>query len=243
MRRHSPLIHPTPQRSQIRILPLKLDPNKQFSGFLFDMDGTLLTSIAAAERVWGAWAQRQGLDPVAFLPTMHGRRAIDTIRRLKLPGLDPEVEAEKITRAEIDDVEGVVAIAGAAEFLAALPTDRWAIVTSASKELARRRLEAAGLSMPSVIVTGEDVAVGKPDPQCFLLAARRLGFPAANCLVFEDVEAGVKAGKAAGADVVVVTAAGHCFDSLGDPTIDDYLEAVPVVAADGLLSIRFADPR
>ena len=127
MRRHSPLIHPTPQRSQIRILPLKLDPNKQFSGFLFDMDGTLLTSIAAAERVWGAWAQRQGLDPVAFLPTMHGRRAIDTIRRLKLPGLDPEVEAEKITRAEIDDVEGVVAIAGAAEFLAALPTDRWAI--------------------------------------------------------------------------------------------------------------------
>ncbi|WP_413712624.1 HAD-IA family hydrolase [Rhizobium sp. Rhizsp82] len=204
------------------------------------MDGTLLTSIAAAERVWGAWAQRQGLDPVAFLPTMHGQRAIDTIRRLNLPGVDPEIEAEKITNAEIDDIQGVAAIAGAAEFLAALPADRWAIVTSASKELARRRLETAGLSIPSVIVTGEDVAVGKPDPQCFLLAARRLGFPAANCLVFEDVEAGVKAGRAAGADVVVVTAAGHDLDLPNNPTLNDYTEIVPEVSADGLLSITAA---
>lgn len=219
---------------------MKFDPNKQFSAFLFDMDGTLLTSIAAAERVWGAWAERQGLDPVAFLPTMHGQRAIDTIRRLNLPGVDPEIEAEKITNAEIDDVQGVAAIAGAAEFLAALPTDRWAIVTSASKELARRRLETAGLSIPSVIVTGEDVAVGKPDPQCFLLAASRLGFPAASCLVFEDVEAGVKAGRAAGADVVVVTAAGHDLDLPNNPTLNDYTEIVPEVSADGLLSITAA---
>ncbi|UWU37651.1 HAD-IA family hydrolase (plasmid) [Rhizobium sophoriradicis] len=202
------------------------------------MDGTLLTSIAAAERVWGTWAQRHGLDPIAFLPTIHGQRAIDTIRRLELPGVDPEIEAEKITNAEINDVYGVVAIAGAAEFLAALPTDRWAIVTSASKKLAQRRLEAAGLSTPRVIVTGEDVAVGKPDPQCFLLAANRLGVPAANCLVFEDVEAGVKAGQAAGADVVVVTAAGHKFDRPIYPSINDYTDLVPVVSADGLLSIK-----
>ena len=221
---------------------MKLDLNKQFSAFLFDMDGTLLTSIAAAERVWGAWAKRQGLDPIAFLPTMHGQRAIDTIRRLELPGVDPEIEAAKVTNAEIDDVQGVVAIAGAAEFLAALPTDRWAIVTSASKKLAQRRLEAAGLTIPGVIVTGEDVAVGKPDPQCFLLAARRLGFPAANCLVFEDVEAGVKAGRAAGADVVVVTAAGHDLDLPNDPTINDYTEIMPEVSADGLLSIRLTLP-
>ncbi|WP_280954333.1 HAD-IA family hydrolase [Rhizobium sp. H4] len=222
---------------------MKLDPNKQFSAFLFDMDGTLLTSIAAAERVWGAWAQHQGLDPITFLPTMHGQRAIDTIRRLELPGVDPEIEAAKITNAEIDDVQGVVAIAGAAEFLAALPTDRWAIVTSASKKLAERRLEAAGLSIPSVIVTGEDVAVGKPNPQCFLLAAKRLGILAANCLVFEDVEAGVKAGQAAGADVVVVTAAGHDLSFPNNPTIKDYTEVVPVVSADGLLSIKLACAR
>ncbi|ASS58966.1 HAD family hydrolase [Rhizobium leguminosarum bv. viciae] len=223
----------------MRILfPLKINENMKFSAFLFDLDGTLLTSIAAAERVWGAWAQRQGLDPITFLPTMHGQRAIDTIRRLKLPGLDPEIEAARITKAEIEDVQGVVAIAGAAEFLAALPVDRWAIVTSASKKLAQSRLEAAGLVKPHVIVTGDDVAVGKPDPQCFLLGAKRLGFRAANCLVFEDVEAGVKAGRAAGADVIVVTAAGHDLDLPNTQTIDDYTNIVPVVSAEGLLSIK-----
>ncbi|EJB08218.1 haloacid dehalogenase superfamily enzyme, subfamily IA [Rhizobium leguminosarum bv. trifolii WSM597] len=218
---------------------MKLDPNKKFSAFLFDMDGTLLTSIAAAERVWGAWSRSHGLDPIAFLPTMHGKRAIDTIRRLDLPGVDAEIEAEKITKAETDDVQGVAAIAGAAEFLDALPLDRWAIVTSASKKLAQRRLEAAGLTIPRIIVTGEDVAVGKPDPQCFLLAARQLGFSAANCLVFEDVEAGVKAGQAAGADVVVVTAAGHDLNLPANPIINDYREVVPVLSADGLLSISY----
>ena len=217
---------------------MKLDENRKFSAFLFDMDGTLLTSIAAAERVWGAWAQRQGLDPIAFLPTMHGQRAIDTIRRLELPGLDPEIEAANITKAEIEDVEGVVAIAGAAEFLASLPDDRWAIVTSASRQLAQRRLEAAGLTIPRVMVTGEDVAVGKPDPQCFLLGAKRLGVSPSNCLVFEDVEAGVKAGRAAGADVLVVTAAGHGIDWRDFPTIKHYISIRPVVSADGSLSIQ-----
>ena len=204
------------------------------------MDGTLLTSIAAAERVWGTWAQRQGLDPIAFLPTMHGQRAIDTIRRLDLPGLDPELEAAAVTQAEIEDVQGVVAIAGAAEFLAALPSDRWAIVTSASRKLAERRLEAAGLSVPRVIVTGDDVAIGKPDPQCFLLGAKRLGVPVADCLVFEDVEAGLRAGRAAGADVIAVTAAGHRLNWSNIQTIDDYTNIVPVVSAAGLLSIKLA---
>ena len=219
---------------------MKLDENKKFSAFLFDMDGTLLTSIAAAERVWGTWAQRQGLDPIAFLPTMHGQRAIDTIRRLDLPGLDPELEAAAVTQAEIEDVQGVVAIAGAAEFLAALPSDRWAIVTSASRMLAERRLEAAGLSVPRVIVTGDDVAIGKPDPQCFLLGAKRLGVPVADCLVFEDVEAGLRAGRAAGADVIAVTAAGHRLNWSNIQTIDDYTNIVPVVSAAGLLSIKLA---
>ena len=64
--------------------------DKTFSAFLFDMDGTIINSIAAAERVWGAWAERHGLDVATFLPTMHGARGVDTIRRLGLPGVDPE---------------------------------------------------------------------------------------------------------------------------------------------------------
>ena len=55
--------------------------DRQYRAFLFDMDGTLLNSIAAAERVWAAWAQRHGLDVEAFLTTIHGVRAIDTLTR------------------------------------------------------------------------------------------------------------------------------------------------------------------
>ena len=177
-----------------------------FEAFLFDMDGTLLSSIAAAERVWTAWAQRHGVDAVALLAHLHGRRAIDTIRGLNLPGVDAEVEAAAITQAEIDDVDGIVPIAGAVEFLAALPATRWAVVTSAPRALAERRMAAAGLPLPAVFITAEDVRVGKPAPDGYRLAAGRLGVAAHSCLVFEDAPAGIQAGEAAGAAVVVVSA-------------------------------------
>ena len=133
----------------------------------------------------------------SFLPTIHGVQTVDTIRRLALPGVDPEIEAAGITRAELDDVDGIEAIAGAADFLRSLPGNRWSIVTSATRDLALRRLAAAGLPLPAVIVTAEDVKRGKPAPDGFLLAAKRLGFPISDCLVFEDAPAGIAAAEAA----------------------------------------------
>jgi sugar-phosphatase len=128
-------------------------PIRAFGGFLFDMDGTILSSIASAERAWTVWAKRQGLDVEAFLPTIHGVQSVETIRRLNLPGIDPVAEAHALTEAEMLDVDDVVPIGGAAAFLAALPPDRWAIVTSAPKRLAEVRLKAAGLPLPGVFVT------------------------------------------------------------------------------------------
>ncbi|RWG29404.1 HAD family hydrolase, partial [Mesorhizobium sp.] len=115
-------------------------PGRKFAAFLFDMDGTVLNSIAAAERVWTKWARRHGLDVASFLPTIHGKRAIETIAALKLPGVDPVVEADALLEAEAADLEGIVPIPGAVAFLKSLPPERWAVVTSAPRELALLRM-------------------------------------------------------------------------------------------------------
>lgn len=183
-----------------------LFPDRGFDAFLFDMDGTLLSSLAAAERVWTRWGARFGLDPAVFLPAIHGVRAADTIRRFAPAGTDVDAEAAWVTQAEIDDVAGIEAIPGVAAFLDSLPPERWAIVTSAPRTLALRRMGAIGLAPGRVFVGADDVARGKPDPSCYRLAAERLGCAAADCLVFEDAPAGIAAAEAAGATVMVITA-------------------------------------
>lgn len=183
-----------------------LFPDREFAAFLFDMDGTVLTSIVAAERVWGAWARKHGLDVEAVLKQIHGRRAIETVRSFNIPDVDEAAEVLALMEGEIADVEGIDAIEGAVAFLSALPADRWAVVTSAPRELAKVRLMAAGLPLPAVLITAEDVERGKPAPDCFLLAAQRLGHPIEACLVFEDAPAGIAAAEAAGASIVVITA-------------------------------------
>lgn len=216
-------------------LPL---PQRDYAAFLFDMDGTILTSIAAAERVWGNWAQGQGLDVAAFLPTIHGMRSVETIRRLALPGIDPVAEAHRITQAEIDDTTGIEAIAGAAAFIASLPPERWAIVTSAPRALAERRVAAAGLPLPAILVAAEDVQRGKPAPDCFLLGARKLGVAPQDCLVFEDTLAGLQAAEEAGMDRVVVTVTHRHTLETAAAGIYDYSELRAVSAADGRLRLQ-----
>jgi sugar-phosphatase len=214
-------------------------PTRAFAAFLFDMDGTILTSIKAAERVWGLWAASHGLDVAAFLPTIHGKRTEETIRALELPGVDPLAEAAFITRAEIEDVAGVEAIAGVAAFLASLPRARWAIVTSAPRLLAEARIAAAGLPVPQVLVAAEDVERGKPAPDPFLLGARKLGVAPADCLVFEDTLAGLQSAAAAGmASVVVTTTHAHPLDTQV-PAVPDYAGLRAVQTNEGLLEVTY----
>ncbi|HPF23613.1 MAG TPA: HAD-IA family hydrolase [Hyphomonas sp.] len=207
---------------------------------LLDMDGTILNSIRSAERIWSRWADRHGLNVDAFLPTIHGVQSIETIRRLNLPGIDPETEAAAITQAEIEDVEGIEAIAGADGFLAALPAAKWGIVTSAPRALALRRIEAAGLPVPPLLIAAEDVANSKPAPDCFQLAASQLGTTADRCLVVEDSVAGIASAESAGAAVLVVTATHHTPMDLRHAAILDYRDLMLERAVDGSLSIHHA---
>ncbi|WP_085630488.1 HAD-IA family hydrolase [Pseudomonas sp. R16(2017)] len=211
--------------------------NRAFGAFLFDMDGTVLNSIAAAERIWSAWAVHHGVDVDSFLPTIHGVRAIDTIRRLNLPGVDAQAQAAYITVAEIEDVEGVVEIPGAAAFLKALPADRWAMVTSAPRDLALRRMAAAGIPEPAVMITAEDVTTGKPDPAGYRLAAERLGVEPGDCLVFEDATAGILAAEAVGAPLMVITATHQYPLETPHATIDRYDGLEIRAGSDGRLSL------
>ncbi|NKI69846.1 HAD-IA family hydrolase [Collimonas pratensis] len=210
----------------------------RYSAFLFDMDGTILNSIAAAERIWGVWALRHGLDVASFLSTIHGARAVDTVARLALPGIDPEQEAIGITLAEIADVEGIVEINGAADFLRSLPADKWAVVTSAPRDLAARRMKAAGIPVPAVLVTAEDVAAGKPHPDGYLLAASKLNVDARDCLVFEDAAVGIAAGEAAGATVMVVAATHFHPLASPHPSINSYETMLIEIDSDGLMLLQ-----
>ncbi|WP_229217673.1 HAD-IA family hydrolase [Massilia forsythiae] len=212
-------------------------PARAYAAFLFDMDGTILTSIKAAERVWSAWAAGHGLDVAAFVPTIHGKRGVDTIRNLNLPGVDPAAEVLRIMLAGIEDVADIEGIRGAAAFLASLPAGRWAIVTSAPRRLAEARIAAAGMPLPAVLVAAEDVARGKPAPDPFLLGAQKLGVASADCLVFEDTLAGLQSAAAAGMDSVVVTTT-HAHPLATDvAAVLDYEDLRTEVAPDGGLRL------
>jgi len=212
-------------------------PTRAYDAFLFDMDGTLITSTAAAERVWAAWGRRHGLDLDVFMPTIHGVRAMDTIRRQNLPDIDLQAEVDWVTGGEIEDTDGVTEVPGAIAFVATLPPDRWAVVTSASPDLMEARLRAAGLTPPRLVVTAHDIERGKPDPQGFRLAAQRLGFAVQDCLVFEDAPAGIAAAEAAPADVIVITAAHSHPLETSHPTLAGYDSVRCEIDEDGRLTL------
>lgn len=162
---------------------------------LFDMDGVLIDSAPAVERVWRVWALAHGFDPARVVAQAHGRRSVETIRAVA-PAMDAEKENIIVEQMEIDDKDGVTALPGAAELLGQLPEDRFAVVTSATRPLAVARLGYAGLRVPRYMITADDVVKGKPSPEPYLKGAALLGFAPSDCLVFEDTPAGIASARA-----------------------------------------------
>ena len=176
----------------------------QCSALLFDLDGVLIDSTPAVARVWHQWAVEHGFDPVEVVARAHGRPSLTTVREY-LPHADHAAENREVERREIADIAGVVPLPGALDLLASFPADRWTIVTSCTRALAEVRIQAAGLPLPRLLVTSNDITNGKPHPEPFLKGAALLGFSAAQCVVLEDAPAGIRAGKSAGARVIAFT--------------------------------------
>ncbi len=174
------------------------------SALLFDLDGVLINSTPAVARVWRRWALERGFNPEEVVPRAHGRPSLTTVREY-LPDADHAAENREVERREMEDLEGVVPLPGALDLLRSIPEDRWTIVTSCTRRLAEVRIKAAGLPLPKKLISSNDITHGKPHPEPFLKGASVLGYPAADCVVFEDVPAGVKAAKAAGAKVMAFT--------------------------------------
>jgi len=170
-------------------------------GLLFDNDGVLVDSEASVVSSWSRWAVDHDLDPAVVTAAVPGRRASDTVALFVAPA-EVEAATEKITRYELEDVAGTTAVPGVLDLIPQLVGVPWALVTSGVRELAAARLRAAGVALPAVVVTAEDVAAGKPDPEGYASAAAQLGLAPADVLVLEDSVSGIAAGQAAGCRVV-----------------------------------------
>ena len=197
---------------------------------LCDLDGVLVASTAAIARVYRAWAGRHGLDPALVVETAQGRPSWEVVQ-ICAPELDAAAESALIDAAHVADQDRVVAIAGAFELLSQTPPGRLAVVTSGSGALAAARFAAAGLPAPHVLVTADQIARGKPDPEGYLRAAALLGAAPGDCVVLEDAPAGVKAGFAAGMHVIAVLTSHPPASLAGADAFVYDLTEVPEIAA------------
>lgn len=209
--------------------------DRTFDALLFDMDGTLISSIAAVDRSWSQWADEYGFDGATFA-IAHGTPARTLVERLVAPEA-VGAALDRINAIELADTSGVELLDGAAALLAALPAERKAIVTSCTRALAHVRIAAAGITAPDVVVTADDVSHGKPDPEPFALAAERLGFAPERCLVVEDAPAGLASGRAAGCATLAVDGTHDLAELDADAYAAGVGQVGVVVLEDGTLRV------
>jgi sugar-phosphatase len=218
-------------------MPATTTPVLTARALLLDMDGTIVNSDAVVERCWRAWAVEHGLDPDEALKVVHGRQGYATMAVL-LPDRPMEqnyADNRVLLARETADTDGVVPVEGAPAFLAAIAGLPHALVTSADEALATARMNAAGLPMPEVRVTAECVGASKPDPEGFLKGAAELGYDPADCVAFEDSEAGITAARAAGMSVVGVGPRAAAFTP--DLYVPDLTHLTVTARADGTIEL------
>ncbi len=176
------------------------------NGLLFDLDGVLVDSAASIDRHWREFAKWYALDPCRLLEHSQGRRAADTITSVArdLP-VDPVEAIARHEALEVSDQVGVLALPGTVDMLSLLSSSRWAVVTSASRPVARARMKAAGLPEPPVLISASDVPNGKPDPAPYRQGAIQLGLKPEGMVAVEDSPAGIESACTAGCKTLALT--------------------------------------
>jgi len=186
---------------------MKLDiPAGDFAGYIFDLDGTLVDTMPLHYRAWNRAMQRAGLKEELSEDLFYSLGGVPTRRVAQLLAEHYRllIDVEKVfhekealfveLRAEMKLIEAVVAFARKAAGRTPV-----SVASGGPREIVRHTLELMGLQdLFPVVVTPEDVAHGKPAPDMFLLAAKKMGVAPGKCLVFEDAEPGIQAAEAAG---------------------------------------------
>ena len=201
---------------------------------IFDMDGVLIDSGAHHRHAWRALLAELGTEPAH---PEHWRLTIGRPSEEAIPLLLGRrvsgAEARRLARRKRDLYQeraqtGMEPVPGVPEFLHALERRHVprAVGTSASRWDAERLLDDLGLlRFFDVVVTADDVMLGKPDPEVWAQAARRLRVTPAHCVVFEDAPVGIQAARAAGMRAIGVTTAHTDAELLAagaDRTIPDF---------------------
>lgn len=188
---------------------MKLEiPAGDFAGYIFDLDGTLVDTMPLHYRAWDETMRHVGLKCQLDEELFYSLGGVPTKRVAELIaehyGLTIDVMAvfdhKEALFVELQKDAKLIEPVAAFARRAAL-THPVSIASGGPRDIVRRMLELSGLRPLfdyERVITPEDVEHGKPAPDMFLLAAKRMGVPPARCLVFEDAEPGMRAAEAAG---------------------------------------------
>jgi mannitol-1-/sugar-/sorbitol-6-phosphatase len=194
---------------------------------IFDLDGVLVDSVPGVLHIWREWAQHHGITHPDLDNLAITTRTEEAVQRLA-PYLNVQAEVEYLEGREATAVDGLEAIKGANSLLSSLPSHCWGVFTSVNQETALAKLRAANLPEPLVLVSGDRVQWGKPNPDGYLLASQELGVAPQDCLVIEDTPVGVQAARASGMPVIALATTCSPEQLVGAQAVLPNLEGIQI---------------
>ncbi|PSU70865.1 HAD-IA family hydrolase [Photobacterium phosphoreum] len=208
-------------------------------GFIFDVDATLVDTIAVIDEIWKEWSAVKKLNFTDVRPFVHGRKINETLAEIN-PKYNTEDGVLEVKCIAVEKMKKAKAITGALKFVKQIPNEMWSIATSGPRQVAVTSLKASGFSLPEVMVCGEDVTQGKPHPEPFLTAAKQLNLLPKQCVAFEDSPVGIRSALEAGCFTIALTTS-HAKHELEEANviIDDFADINLIFTKDNEITLVF----